>query len=282
MRTWIKLYTEILRDPKIHRLADKQFRACINLFALAGLIDEDGLVGTVDDIQFHLRLDRRETVGVLSCLVTAKILYFEAPNYRVIAFARRQEKPPSQVKESILRRVQAHRARKKGLLENGNEDVTSLHVRGNEPVTPPEVEVDTDTDTEKKLGADKPRKPERARDLHFENLSDVCGMTPEGRNWRLLPKTSAGQLNKFAAELRVVGATPEQLLAFGPWWYANDWRGKKGQPPKPANVVQEWTHFLNGDSKPTGAPAAKRLAKPMMTSEEVRSEFERLNPGVQL
>lgn len=135
---------------------------------------------------------------------------------------------------------------------------------------------------EKGIGADKPRKPAKARDMHFENLADVCRLTPQDRDWRLLPKTSAGQLNKFAAELRAVGATPEQIVSFGPWWYANDWRGKKAQPPKPADVVKEWTHFVNGANGANGPPGSKRLIQPMLTADEVRAEFERKNPGVQL
>jgi hypothetical protein len=34
MKTWIKLYTEILQDPKMGRLTDRQYRTCVNLFLL--------------------------------------------------------------------------------------------------------------------------------------------------------------------------------------------------------------------------------------------------------
>lgn len=43
MKSWIKLYTEILNDPKMGRLTDRQYRTCINLF-----LDADGeLIATV-------------------------------------------------------------------------------------------------------------------------------------------------------------------------------------------------------------------------------------------
>ena len=95
-------------------------------------------------------------------------------------------------------------------------------------------------------GADEPRPSTRPRDLHFENLADLCGMTPPERNWKRLTKTAAGQLNKYAKELRGVGATPDQIAAFEEWWRENDWRGQKGQLPTPADVVKCWPLFQNG------------------------------------
>jgi hypothetical protein len=40
-----------------------------------------------------------------------------------------------------------------------------------------------------------------------------------------------------------MGATEEYLSKFPPWWYANDWRGNKGDPPKPFQVQEVWTKF---------------------------------------
>lgn len=135
MRTWIKLYTEILHDPKMHGLTDKQFRACINLFALAGYIDKDGLIGTFEDIRFHLRTSRRDTESILKRLENVAVLTFDDQNYTVTAFSKRNGIAPSQSNEKVLQRVQAFRARKQAESENGNEDVTSLHPECNEDVT---------------------------------------------------------------------------------------------------------------------------------------------------
>ena len=135
MRTWIKLYTEILHDPKMHALTDKQFRACINLFALAGYLDKDGLIGTADDIKFHLRLPRRAVESTLKRLTTANILQFDEPNYTVTAFLKRNGIAPSQSNEKVLQRVQAFRARKQAESETCNEDVTPLQSECNEDVT---------------------------------------------------------------------------------------------------------------------------------------------------
>ena len=56
MREWIKLYTEIAHDRKMAALTDRQFRVCINLFALAGLVDDGGVIPPIEDIAFQLRM----------------------------------------------------------------------------------------------------------------------------------------------------------------------------------------------------------------------------------
>ena len=52
---WIKLYHEMLDDPKIGRLTDSQFRLMINLFLLAGDCEQDGYLPCIDDISWRLR-----------------------------------------------------------------------------------------------------------------------------------------------------------------------------------------------------------------------------------
>lgn len=45
------------------------------------------------------------------------------------------------------------------------------------------------------------------------------------------------------AEAKRLNESPEQVLEhYGPgaWWYLNDWRGKKGQPPKPSQIRETW------------------------------------------
>jgi hypothetical protein len=54
-RYWIKLYHEILEDPKMYRLSDRQFRRVIELFLLAGDCEMDGQLPNIEDINFRLR-----------------------------------------------------------------------------------------------------------------------------------------------------------------------------------------------------------------------------------
>ena len=74
MRYWVKLYTEIVNDPKMGRLTDRQFRTCINLFALAGEIDADGALPDVEDLAWRLRLKDDDLAADLKSLVAVNIL----------------------------------------------------------------------------------------------------------------------------------------------------------------------------------------------------------------
>ena len=54
---WIKLYHEILDDPKMARLSDECWRRSIELFLLAGDYAKGGLLPAFADIAWRLRVD---------------------------------------------------------------------------------------------------------------------------------------------------------------------------------------------------------------------------------
>ena len=143
--------------------------------------------------------------------------------------------------------------------------------KGGQPIAPnPSLTI---IDPSENLNAASPREP-RARDLHFEALADLTGLTPPFRDWKKLTKTSAGQLNRYAKELRDVGATPEQIAGFKMWFSRNDWRGREGQAPMPADVVKLWSQYLNGE-KPNGThrnntqPDLERVARNQRIADEI-------------
>lgn len=153
---------------------------------------------------------------------------------------------------------------------------TSVTLEGDTPSHPnvtEEVEKDKES-KKKKIGAEKKPRPTRARDMHFENLSDLCGMTPPERDWKRLVETVAGQLRHYAKELRESGATPEQISLFGEWWRMNDWRGQKGQLPTPADVVKSWPIYLNGH---TNGNARGELSPPLAALQRRREEVSNGN-----
>lgn len=89
-------------------------------------------------------------------------------------------------------------------------------------------------------GARRKRKP----DLILEALARICKMWPSNGDFSTLTELELGQLRKYTKQLKQARATPQQVDGFAPDWYANDWRGQKRQPPKPADVVKGWTVYL--------------------------------------
>ena len=72
----------------------------------------------------------------------------------------------------------------------------------------------------------------------FSALAGVCQI-----NLTTLTGTQRKQLNQSEKILRKDSATPADMEPFTAWWYANDWRGKKGDAPRPAQVRETWGQF---------------------------------------
>jgi hypothetical protein len=88
-------------------------------------------------------------------------------------------------------------------------------------------------------------------------LAAVCGITPEQDDeghplWRNLTDAERGMLNRFYAQIERaennagvddVNEIAAAITGFVGWWNLNDWRGKRGQKPAPADVAKSWTVY---------------------------------------
>lgn len=138
MRRWVKLWTEIIDDPKVALLSDKEFRALINLFALAGQIDKDGELGTKQEIAYRLRMKPSALDTILAALEQKGIRFIREASEKILlaAFIGRNGTPPSDFPSAVAARVKKHRTAKQGNSETGNAVTTSLRVGSNADVTP--------------------------------------------------------------------------------------------------------------------------------------------------
>lgn len=106
MTHWIKLYTEILNDPKMLRLDDHLWRRTIELFLLAGLQNRYGTLPNIDDIALHFRskdvtqvlkdLQELKKIGIVketkSGWVVTKFTARQAPSAAAIRMRRYRNK----------------------------------------------------------------------------------------------------------------------------------------------------------------------------------------------
>ena len=208
---WIKLYHEILDDPKMGRLPDHLWRRAIELFLLAGDNHEDGHLPAIADIAWRLRSTEAEVTETLEGLANIGMVHQNDQGWTVTHFAKRQAAVPD------AERSQHYREAKRKASYYGNE-------QRHEAVTIRDV--DTDTDTEQNPKA------------IFSALAKVCAI-----NWSIATEKQKGQLNQTEKKLRPARASPQDIQAFGKYWYAVDWRGKKGDAPRPAQVREEWGKF---------------------------------------
>jgi DNA-binding transcriptional regulator YhcF (GntR family) len=152
---WIKLYHEILGDPKMGRLPDHLWRRCIELFLIAGQQDEGGFLPDVTDMAWILRAADDEVGATLEQLKTHGIVEQQDGRWFVIHFAERQAATPG------ADRVAQYRNRQRK--QEYYEPETIEQQTGNEPVT----ECYTDKIREDKIrpddsGNSEPEKRHRA------------------------------------------------------------------------------------------------------------------------
>lgn len=119
---WIKLYTEILDDPKVGRLTDGQKWRFVSLCLLAGECDQNGaLVNgeepmTEDDIAWRLRVPYDELCSDLQALARVGVVTRDGEAWVVRRFAERQGRPQSEKRADWRDRQERYR--------DGANDVT--------------------------------------------------------------------------------------------------------------------------------------------------------------
>jgi hypothetical protein len=135
---WIKLYHEVLDDPKMARLPDRLYRRCIEVFLLAGKAGDDGSLPSLDDMAWHLRLDQAELSQDLEALSALGIVTQDERGWFVTNFAKRQDAAPG------AERAARYRKTKRQAQYHGNE---VRNEQRNESVTKCDVEPDTEIET---------------------------------------------------------------------------------------------------------------------------------------
>lgn len=102
-------------------------------------------------------------------------------------------------------------------------------------------------DNKDKDGADAPPspKPPTPQQAMFEAICEVCVLDPA--------TVAKGRIGKRASTLVKAGYTPEQVRAYygkAGWWYQHDWRGRKGDPPKPEQIGETIKQAMSTDPPP--------------------------------
>ena len=150
--------------------------------------------------------------------------------------------------------------------DNGTEQGSQEEVESKSGVDQEEVEsksasdsdADTDADTDAESGSPavaqapehpppKTPKPATPAQAMFSALAELCQI-----DIAVCTNDQRGALNQSEASLRKAGATPDALgvhtddwQTFAHWWYRHDWRGKRGEPPNPHQVREEWGKFTS-------------------------------------
>ena len=183
-RYWIKLYHEILDDPKMGRLPDALFRRAIEFFLMAGENGRDGGLPALADMAWRLHADEINLLAQMEDLEALNILSRDAQGgWRVTHFAKRQA--PSPMSERVR---QFRKEQRRAVFEadgDSNADVTIRYT-------------DTDIDKEKEVEADG--------SVLQEQDTDVPEPLRHSKVGACAPTVDTRAQQPHAAEARVLGA----------------------------------------------------------------------------
>jgi DnaD/phage-associated family protein len=140
--SWIKLWHEILDDPKMGRLSDHLYRRCIEIFLMAGRNGQTGELPTENDMCWTLRTEPEQLRAELEELQRASIIHRDGDAWIVTNFQKRQAATPGAQRVSDFRKRQKTNSEK---LES-QEDVTIRYNCNVQNVTSP-VRESTSTTT---------------------------------------------------------------------------------------------------------------------------------------
>lgn len=134
MKSWVKLYTESNRDPKIGTLTWEQRGVWAALLALAGELDhrdaedqETGRLDTVENVAWHLRIDRVQLETTIEALVHRNMIDAREGVLFVTHYWDRQRRAPSDARDATSERKRQQRERTRHeCVTSLSRDVTSL------------------------------------------------------------------------------------------------------------------------------------------------------------
>jgi len=121
MSRWFRLYADAMRNPKVMRLGDKQFRLWVRLLAVAS--ENDGKIAPLDDLRLVLNMRLDHLSSSVDALISCGLIDRLDDGYTPHNWDKFQYKS-----------------------DTSNERVAKFRAKGNVTVTPP----DTDTETEQK------------------------------------------------------------------------------------------------------------------------------------
>jgi DnaD/phage-associated family protein len=120
--TWIKLYIEILDDPKVGMMPDWAFRSFIQFLLVARETNKDGLLGPVAALAWRLRSSEDDVLKSLRTMEQIGIVADTPDGWLMINFAKRQASIDG------AERVRQSRERKRV----SNEEVTKRYEKCND------------------------------------------------------------------------------------------------------------------------------------------------------
>lgn len=171
---WMKLWFEILRDPKMGRLPDKLWRRVIELFLIAGEYGKGGELPCIEDIAWILNKTPKVIITDLEKISKTGIVSKQDDDSWIVTNFQKRNEPVS-----ASQRVNDYRARQKEneRNKNCNEDVTTRYKNCN--VLTEEINRVTElTELNDDNNDPKNKNQEKQVKMLFDVFQEIMGYQP--------------------------------------------------------------------------------------------------------
>ena len=231
---WLRLYTEVLNDPKVQRLDGDTFKGWVNLLCVAKESSGNGTLPTLSDIAFYLRTDANTAGQLVQRLIEAGLIDYDGERYVMHGWNQRQYESDND--PTATERKRRERDRKRDVTDNVTDTsrVTSRmsHGQGHANVTRTETDTETDTDIDTDIDNNIVRK-------RFK-------------------KPTIADVQAYCAERGNV-VDPQKFIDY---YESNGWRVGK-------NPMKDWRAAVRTWERNNQQVNSKVLLKPMLDMEEV-------------
>lgn len=156
---WLRLYTEVLNDPKVQRLDGDTFKGWVNLLCVAKESSGNGTLPTLSDIAFYLRTDANTAGQLVQRLIDAGLIDQVGEYYIMHGWNLRQYESDND--PTAIERKRRERDRKRDVTDMSRVTSRTSHGQCHANVTRTETETETDieTDTDNNIGQKRFTKP---------------------------------------------------------------------------------------------------------------------------
>ena len=249
MKTWVKLYTEILDDPDVGTLSWAERGMLSAMFSLAGKIDdrdaddmETGRLDTLERVAWHLRCDLDELQAAVNAFIAREFLDVRDDVLYLTHYPGRQAHSPSEDRNAVAERVKRYRAHK---AEARNEDVTPLQSDDNGEVTHLEKKREEKKREEKREITEPISSPSRSipHDVipERESLRSLYQAYQRGNGWpegESIPTSEIPALRKLLDD----GLSPPDVEVCTRWLRSDPYWSERIPPVASVHKrIAEWT-----------------------------------------
>lgn len=216
---WLKLYTEILDDPKYFHLSDNSKLGMIELMVVAKKIDMDGEIPSIEDVAFYTRRAVEWWEPVFDELSKIEYLVKDGSETIIRKFSERQKAIDSTERQRMSREAKHQKEFSHECVTNVSRNVTENRVREDiEKEKEKEKEVDVSTNNNDIIS-----------DANMANLNDVfeesTGLLRSECNRKDLAKWDHAleQFTKTGAMPETIAKTIGALKVKGGYVIAGPW-----------------------------------------------------------